>query len=127
MLQETKQQVVHVRYKSNNDLRTIDSNFSFDTFYHDDLLSFQKQSIHVYNSKCAFFDSLFACNYNFNQFNHYRPYLWFFFSVFADDELYFPLLNTGCDLSVWHLFCCDHSGKGLLCFPSIIWLMSCDK
>lgn len=100
MLQETKQQVVHVRYKSNNDLRTIDSNFSFDTFYHDDLLSFQKQSIHVNNSKCAFFDSLFACNYNFNQFNHYRPYLCFFFSVFAGDKLYFPLLNTGCDLSV---------------------------
>lgn len=41
MLQETKQQVVHVRYMSNNDLRTVDSNFSFDTFYHDDPLSFQ--------------------------------------------------------------------------------------
>lgn len=89
MLQETKQQVVHVRYKSNNDLRTVDSNFSFDTFYHDDLLSFQKQSIHVNNSKCAFFDSLFACNYNFNQFNHYRPYLCFFFQFLLETNYIF--------------------------------------
>lgn len=73
MLQETKQQVVHVRYKSNNDLRTVDSNFSFDTIT---MTHFHfKSEVHENNSKCAFFDSLFACNYNLNQFNHYGPYL----------------------------------------------------